>query len=53
MSSSLAVTFRHIFARSVVGPAPVGSQCKNGTAVGGDGGISLVLGLDLAAFAVS
>ena len=53
MSSSLAVTFKHIFTRSVVGSAPASSQCTNGTAVGGDGGISLVLGLDVAAFVVS
>ena len=53
MSSSLALTFRHIFTRNVGGSTPASSQCMNVAAVGDDGGISLVLGLDVAAFAVS
>eukprot|EP00731_Ephydatia_muelleri_P022078 Em0014g669a len=51
MSSSLALTFRHIFTRNVGGSTPASSQCMNVAAVGNDGGISLVLGLDVAAFA--
>lgn len=53
MSSSLAVTFRHIFTRSVLVSTSASSQCMNVAAVGEDGGIALVFGLDVAAFVVS
>ena len=50
--SSYVHRIRHIFTRSVGESTPASSQCMNVTAVGDDGGISLVLGLDVAAFAV-